>query len=695
MKYNYFLFILLFWVSLSFGQYNWELLNPKPSYRNNLSMEFVSASHGYIVNGYQILETQDAGITWSVKQPLYGASLIKIKNGLGFIVGTFGLVYKTTDNGQNWQPMNIGTTMNLNSVTIIDDQHIMISGALGVYMSEDGGTTWVFHQISSTWEQINKTVFVSESTGLAFGSGGTVLKTTDSGQTWVVKVSVNYFPADYITAYFVNENLGFASRQFDDLYRTTDGGETWTEITGTDMAINCFSFVDELHGYACGELGAVYKTEDGGITWNNIFFQNGYYYGTDMYAVHFADENTGFIAGLKGMILKTENGGSSWQAYSPTYNDISKTVFTDSETALALVGNSFFRTVDNGDTWNSVGPPQVGANTRDFVFISPQIGYAVGGGETGTSADNKTVYKTINGGNTWTILPQLSPTFHDNLYCLDFVDASTGVVSGGFNQPSTWRTTNGGMNWTQVNTLRFGKIKFVSPTVGYAKNTGFSLDKIYKTTDAGITWVEIFSTDESMVDFDFSDEDHGYFSGDNAIMFKTSDGGGNWDQVTVPYGHYERIKVIDENVVFASDSYNGNLRRSTDNGETWESVLNMNGIRSIMHHGYDMFVSGVNGVIMRSDIGILGVEDNIPVSGESFVLYPNPAFSMLHIGSSTDSNFKDIKVYDMCGRLLISTDGQWQEFTLDVSSLSAGHYTLKSETQDGRTFSKKFIIRDH
>ena len=97
----------------SFAQTSWELLNPTPSFQTGLDIHFVSAEHGYIITGNQIIETTDSGNTWKIKQTVnnYNYNIISdfaFYDSLGFIIGKNGLVLKTVDNGSTWNKINIG-----------------------------------------------------------------------------------------------------------------------------------------------------------------------------------------------------------------------------------------------------------------------------------------------------------------------------------------------------------------------------------------------------------------------------------------------------------------------------------------------------------------------------------------------------------------------------------------------------------
>ena len=125
-----------------------------------------------------------------------------------------------------------------------------------------------------------------------------------------------------------------------------------------------------------------------------------------------------------------------------------------------------------------------------------------------------------------------------NLYCLDFVDASTGYAAGAGG--TVIKTTNGGLTWTLVrsgDSLEFRGISFVSATVGYV----VSLDgQVYQTADGGGSWTSRSSdlagplyAVEKFYDTEFFSASEGVAVGTSQdsppLVFHTyTSGGGTW-----------------------------------------------------------------------------------------------------------------------------------------------------------------------
>lgn len=626
------LFCIIICINKIHSQTNWELLNPKPTANTGKDVEFVTTNIGYIITSNELLETIDAGNNWLKKQNISSGNDMSFYNSTGYIVGNYGYVLKSIDNGVSWSQISTGFNSSFNTVNIIDDNNIIFSASNSIVKTDDGGTTW--ESLSIPNSAVNKTSFTNSLVGYAVCNNGIILKTIDGGENWyTTKDDSNTFPSDYFTIYFVNENIGFATREHDNMYKTTDAGETWVEISGTVDAIFDFHFLDENNGFATGEYGATYKTNDGGITWNQIFFQNGFVGGTSMYGIYFQDSNTGYATGARGRIIKTIDGGNTWVNHSEIYNTIDSAQYFENGSGYIKIGNTFYKTLDYGINWSSLGETDGDAQVYDFDFVNNDLGFALVGGAVGTSSRPDKVYKTLDGGVTWTQINEMYLT-NEYLFTIEFLDENVGFVSGGYNQRKLLKTINGGVTWTQVSDLTFGQIQFVNNQVGYGNRIGYSNGRIYKTTDGGETWNVNIEVDEDINAFHFVDENNGYFVGDQGLIYKTNDGGSNWEELEIPYEWYTQVKFYSKNVGYIADE-DGKLYKTENGGISWAYLTQQYEINSIELVSDKIYTAGTNGKIYRSD-----------VEYETIVLHVNPAEnvsnSIANLNGNVTSNGESI-----------------------------------------------------
>ena len=139
-------------------------------------------------------------------------------------------------------------------------------------MSQQSG--WFWQNPLPQGNDLHSVKIVSSNVGYAFGYGGTVMKTTNSGMNW----SVKYLSPDYYfsTSFFINVNTGFASGMKLNgsttnplISKTVDGGITWSDFTMSSTNwISSVFFFDQNTGYAAGQSGLLLKTTDCGLNWN-------------------------------------------------------------------------------------------------------------------------------------------------------------------------------------------------------------------------------------------------------------------------------------------------------------------------------------------------------------------------------------------------------------------------------------------
>ncbi|MHC4422872.1 MAG: WD40/YVTN/BNR-like repeat-containing protein, partial [Planctomycetota bacterium] len=94
---------------------------------------------------------------------------------------------------------------------------------------------------------------MDDQTGYAAGAVGTILKTTDGGETWVAQTSGSVTGLKAMC--FVNASVGFVVGTVGEILRTDDGGETWVpQTSNTTENLRRVKFpVDDQTGYICGD----------------------------------------------------------------------------------------------------------------------------------------------------------------------------------------------------------------------------------------------------------------------------------------------------------------------------------------------------------------------------------------------------------------------------------------------------------
>lgn len=240
-------------------------------------------------------------------------------------------------------------------------------------------------------------------------------------------------------------------------------------------------------------------------------------------------------------------------------------------------------------------PPPVGNWTKQnpimalsfpfnsVYFIDTQTGWAVGGNG---SPGSDVIYKTVDGGKSW-ICQNSGKSRYSVLRSVFFINSQKGWVVG--NHQGTddvvgpiVQTANGGTTWiapatTFDKTVDFSDVQFVSDQVGWViGNNGL----IYKTTDGGVNWnTQQSNNSKQLHSLCFINDQIGWIAGADGLIQNTNDGGTTWlPQTSNTTLEISSIFFIDSQVGWAVEKNNPFLLRTTNGGKTWN--------REIIHYIY-------------------------------------------------------------------------------------------------------------
>jgi len=259
--------------------------------------------------------------------------------------------------------------------------------------------------------------------GYAVGDGGSpgdapLLKTEDGGGSWTDIGTPFSTATDNITAVeCVGDLVLLANGTSAAIAYSTDGGTTWTIVStgfsGGAPIQDLFAF-SRNKIWAVGAGGYVYFSADGGASWK--VQEDGSITTETLNKVHGADDQVLYAVGNGGLILKTIDGGASWFAVSsPTSDDIltvfavsRNVVFIGAWNAGALTGGMWY-SVDGGENWTEVSQFEDKA-VYDIKFCGCNFGFA---------AVEDDVYRTIDGGLTWSAQGAGAPANLYAVFCCD------------------------------------------------------------------------------------------------------------------------------------------------------------------------------------------------------------------------------------------------------------------------------------
>jgi photosystem II stability/assembly factor-like uncharacterized protein len=164
-------------------------------------------------------------------------------------------------------------TMKLTAVEFVSAREGFVGGTGGaIFATTDAGLTWVRRPALGT-ATINKLVFSSPTTGWACTSTG-LYRTANGGQTWLgVRTYDSWTGAmtDVADVQLVTAQIGYAVGDNGGLYKTTNGGTTWNSLNSRrdkSYAFKAVSFTSPDSGMAVGDKRARWFTTNGGLNWD-------------------------------------------------------------------------------------------------------------------------------------------------------------------------------------------------------------------------------------------------------------------------------------------------------------------------------------------------------------------------------------------------------------------------------------------
>jgi photosystem II stability/assembly factor-like uncharacterized protein len=242
----------------------------------------------------------------------------------GWAVGSRGTLLTTNDGGNTWQPQPRATEDVIRDIYFLDEKNGWIVCERNIYElktrdemrtylmnTKDGGAHWkrIVMKGADVDGRLVRALFSSAGRAWAFGEGGAVYSTRDSGVNWTrLAVPTRNL---LLGGAFIDEERGWLVGAGATILQTSDGGDTWhharlTEAAGTRFTAT--SFVDNRLGWAVGSAGAIYRTLNGGRTWSAQ--HSGV--SADLLDVKFLDAAEGWAVGTEGTVIYTNDGGFHW-----------------------------------------------------------------------------------------------------------------------------------------------------------------------------------------------------------------------------------------------------------------------------------------------------------------------------------------------------------------------------------------------
>jgi photosystem II stability/assembly factor-like uncharacterized protein len=334
---------------------------------------------------------------------------------------------------------------------------------------------------------------------------------------------------DLFSVKFTSATDGWIAGSGGLILRTHDGGEHWNSQAGNPAtagrSLQAVEFSDTLNGWTAGTTGMVLRTTNGGAEWMPL--NTGHAFNIRSIAV--LNPETAWLAGDCDTVLSTTDAGVSWSyhifCHLSYYNWPLLMITHSGPDNLWVLADSLYRSTDGGRTWTGLfwHLPELYRFPEDMVFVDANNGWVASCGD----GEGGIVTHTSDGGNTWT---QQNNFVGHLITTVFFANADMGWFT--LESDAIYRTFNGGRSWNPIpvpaasgmGTLCMGTTQFSDSLNGWiilGSGPWWGGDHAIQTTDGGQTWQEGYSGHSSLLlDVYFVDATHGWMVGRNGTIFR-------------------------------------------------------------------------------------------------------------------------------------------------------------------------------
>jgi photosystem II stability/assembly factor-like uncharacterized protein len=253
------------------------------------SVCFPDDRHGWITGqAGVVLRSQDGGRTWEAQSSGVSAYLLDVDfldSRHGIVVGRDTTVLTTADGGTTWKRSPLKTSaglfedLSLFAAAMIDTENICVVGDMGrIFVTEDGGRSWsetktsLYDEMMMMGRVLYALVYDS-GTLYAAGIDSTFAVSKDRGRSWTVG-DTGFSKPDLYCIDMVG-GIGLAAGSGGHVIQTSDGGSTWREVDVPETVWRVWlSGIDlerrpsgEVVGLVVGQSGTLGHVAERAIHW--------------------------------------------------------------------------------------------------------------------------------------------------------------------------------------------------------------------------------------------------------------------------------------------------------------------------------------------------------------------------------------------------------------------------------------------
>lgn len=604
---------------ITYDNFQIDVINPSYAPTRFLAADACKTNENLILaaseNGY-FAKSTDKGATWQFYFVGYDGVRVNYATPDTVFMAVENIsmssVIMSTDGGITWvdlfQQAGFSAPNGVFEVKYRGNGEIWAGGRNGSIMkSIDFGASWtIVHNVNSTYGTINSFGFFDNGFAMATTGNGRIMRSLNNFQT-VNSINIPGLVSFTGSCDMVKLGNNYFTSYRGVIYWSTDQGLTWAAHPSTGTTGNSALYNSRIQIKPDSVLvytgSRIYLSTDNGLTFSTLQnsvnnFTN--QFGASLSELIVLDDGVIYsfsLANYTRYNLSTNSFSNlvtqkfnahdmmSYIHFSDTLNGVlGYRIYPDNQLSL---NRAIVESTDGGLSWDLSGVANSGLGNssnggiRDYHFINKQVGFGI----PAFSAP----HKIVNGGKSWIPLPNLpsgSKIFaldEDNIFVISgtelfisndggisafsiptgilgtindlaFWDINNGIIVG---NNGTYRTTNGGVSWTQVNnlnmhlTLPFGQSGMI---IGGSQ-------VIHVTSDQGNSWSVIPTQTSLFMSSMFFN--HGHMVDDlrgvirsSIFLYVTYDGWQTYDKIYAPYrGLTGVVEMLDDgSIMYATEN---------------------------------------------------------------------------------------------------------------------------------------------
>jgi photosystem II stability/assembly factor-like uncharacterized protein len=561
-------------------------------------------SRVYIFGRGGLYRSDNAGKSWNDLSKAFAPGQIadmvlvnKAGKAILFLTATPGLglakggVFKSTDNGQSWQPVNRGLQkiierLKKRNKKLAKDRNTPLFTLMLAYSPQNPERLY-----AGSWQGIASSDDLGKTWKEVLPPEGSYVKDRDGVYVAVLKDNKNFKKSlwggidqfnRFVAAPSNADIVVFTDNQ--GLYCSLNGGKTWDDLT--------FDFGKEFNKNALSQTDIppnrfTHLTRSRGV--QNIV--------SDQIAIDPFDPKTYYAAYMDLGLEISRDGGEFWEhptkglpsrghAWAVAVDPAKKgRVFVTIGQKWNQLGG-IYRSADSGKSWKRIGLKDAEMGVINDIAID--LKSPVDNRTIYLSTEKKGIYKSSDGGNSWQNVFSGQSKAAQNSLGIALTADGKKLYAG--TKAGLLVSNDGGKNWKLIKQQLFERVKQLS-ICKTAPNTIYVVANLPKNN----------------------------FYWGKAGLFKSMDSGRSWENITPSYMKYAggiMVNPYNPNYIYAC----GNLKpqanknekviisRSVDGGRSWQDIGN--GIGFARGVNFSMDINNPQHLFVHARFGLIEVIDS-------------------------------------------------------------------------------------